>query len=167
MLGVTVDPIPLDPCTLPSHAVCGTHPPILQEEKEEIRRMNQMILHSKCMAARDLQVAEKATAHVQAAEEERRVVEEMEARRKAALAELEVGACRACALVVGRHDVVVAHEHRSGCVMPGRQAQLLTSLSASVYEQPQLHPLPHLPWPPPAGRRSVSGSARWSRRRAP
>jgi len=65
------------------------HP--LQEEKEEIRRMNQMILHSKCMAARDLQVAEKAATHVQAAEEERRVVEEMEARRKAALAELEVG----------------------------------------------------------------------------
>lgn len=67
-----------------------------QEEKEEIRRMNQFILHSKCMAARDMQVAEKATAHMQAEEEERRVVDEMEARRKAALAELEVGARQRC-----------------------------------------------------------------------
>ncbi|KAI7840290.1 hypothetical protein COHA_006072 [Chlorella ohadii] len=71
------------------HEVISKAQLALLEEKEEIRRMNQMILHSKCMAARDLQVAEKAATHVQAAEEERRVVEEMEARRKAALAELE------------------------------------------------------------------------------
>lgn len=63
-----------------------------QEEKDEVKRMSQMILHSKCMATRDVQVAEKAAARVQAAAEERVVVEEMEARRKAALAELEVGA---------------------------------------------------------------------------
>jgi hypothetical protein len=54
--------------------------------------MNQMILHSKCMAARDQQVDEKARGRQAAAAEERRVVQEMEARRQAGLAELEVGA---------------------------------------------------------------------------
>lgn len=52
--------------------------------------MNQMILHSKCMAARDQQVGEKQAVKRAAAEEEKRVVQEMEERRKAALQELEV-----------------------------------------------------------------------------
>ena len=62
-----------------------------QEEKEEVKQMNQMIQFSKCMATRDQQVAEKAAAKAVAAQEERRVVEEMEQRRQAALEELEVG----------------------------------------------------------------------------
>jgi hypothetical protein len=64
---------------------------LLQEEKDEVKQMNQMILHSKCMAARDQQVDEKARGRQAAAAEERRVVQEMEARRQAGLAELEVG----------------------------------------------------------------------------
>lgn len=56
-----------------------------------MKRMNQMMLHSRCMVDRDVQVAEKAAVKVAAAEEERRIVEEMEQRRRAGLEELEVG----------------------------------------------------------------------------
>jgi len=66
--------------------------PIMQEDKEEVRLMNQMILYSKCMTTRDQQVNEKAACKRVAAEAERHTVEEMEQRRKAALAELEVRA---------------------------------------------------------------------------
>lgn len=62
----------------------------VQEEKEEVRLMNQMVLHSKCMAARDQQVGEKQSLKRAAAEEEKLVVKEMEERRKAAVQALEV-----------------------------------------------------------------------------
>ncbi|PSC68396.1 flagella associated [Micractinium conductrix] len=61
----------------------------LLEDKEEVRLMNQMVLHSKCMAARDEQRSEKVAAKGAAAAEEARIVAQMEARRKAGLAELE------------------------------------------------------------------------------
>ena len=50
----------------------------------------QMILHSKCMAARDMQVGEKLLKKQVAAAEEQQVVAEMEQRRLAGLAEQEV-----------------------------------------------------------------------------
>ena len=78
-------------CPIPPLAP-RAHFPIPQEDKEEVRLMNQMVLHSKCMAARDEQRSEKVAAKGAAAAEEARIVAQMEARRKAGLAELEVRA---------------------------------------------------------------------------
>jgi ATP/maltotriose-dependent transcriptional regulator MalT len=74
-----------------AHGTTGSRAPsCVQGEKEEVKLMNQMIQFGKVMATRDQQVAQKEAAKRSAAEDERRVVEEMEQRGRAELEELEV-----------------------------------------------------------------------------
>ncbi len=115
--------------------------------------MNQMILHSKCMAARDQQVGEKQAAKRAAAAEEKLVVQEMEERRKAGLQEQEVRGCRAW----GASAKAVAW-------LSGRRCA-----PAWLLARPTVRRCTHMhaATVPPHAARIASGLAPWSRRRGP
>eukprot|EP00887_Chlorella_sp_A99_P006300 scaffold3.g6300.t1 len=58
-------------------------------ERDDVKVMAQMVNYSKIMAKRDQQMAEKQAARLRAAEEERTIAQDMEAKRQAAVKETE------------------------------------------------------------------------------
>ena len=65
----------------------------MDEQLDDVKRMNQMMLYAQCVSIRDKQVDEKKQMRVQEKEEERRLDNIMEVDRQRAVREAEVRLC--------------------------------------------------------------------------
>ena len=62
----------------------------MDEQLDDVKRMNQMVLYAQCVSIRDKQVDEKRQMRIQEKEEERRLDNVMEVDRQRAVREAEV-----------------------------------------------------------------------------